>query len=1086
MTLRRLCPALPMCLYMSIGLLLLCLSAANLRAQGGSATVTGLITDPHEKVIVGADVQAVNIGTNVTYPTKTNGDGIYSIPNLPPGEYRIHVRRDGFKEVNMTDLTLHTQDDLEQNFQLEVGSTEESVTVTAGATNESPAVSLTVDREFVENMPLNGQSFQDLIQLAPGIVDAVNSSNSGSGYYTIDGQRTDSNNYMIDGVSANLGGLENESSSQGGALSGNTPMQTASGTTQGIASIDALQEFTIQTSGYTAEFGRNPGGQVEFTTRSGTNAIHGTLFDYLRNTAFDANSFWNDFHSDPQTAEHQNDFGGTVGGPLIVPRLYNGKDKTFYFFSYEGLRLLLPDFESEYVPTQAFIAAASTYIQPYLSALPLPNPSSPGNNDGCTTTGVAGGPACDALFSYGYSNPENIDNISVRVDHSLSQRLHLFARYANTPTYAVGGNAESPTSTIINTHLWTAGLDANLTHQLVNTLRFNFTHDGEQFTESSAAVGGSVPLARNLLIPSAYDDPFAYGTYLLRLSGSSLNKTVQEGASVTIQHQYQAIDSIEWTKSKHTFKFGADWRRLTPIAGNDPYFAFIETLSRTLIQAGTATEVYTKTISSGKPVFDNLSLYAQDHWRATPALTVDYGLRWELNPAPGPANGEYPVALTSNNLATAVLAPLGTQPYQTYYDKFAPRVGFAWNIWPAMKRAVTLRGGFGIFYDTGQSVIGNAYSGAYPYSKMSPIQTNVPFPLSNTVLAPPTVTASLTAPYASFVSDLSTPDLTLPYTEQWNLSLDYGLNEKNRLTVSYVGNNGRKLLFTQYYGDDPAGNTNFPDGLSITSNAAQSSYNALQVQDVGRITAGLNVVGSFTLAHALDNASNDLSDIAPIWGNSDNDIRRVFNIALNYDVPTVHRGEIVQSLTHGWLLANRFATQSGYPVNVYEESNASLPNGAEIDYTPNLVPGVPIYLHGSAAYSSSNNISTTPPYNIGWALNRAAFACTGESAPLATSGACTVSPTAEGTLGRNYLRNPAFWALNTAVQRSFPIYEQLQLKFRADAFNIFNHPNLSNPYTASLGSTFGELDGITTIGASKALYAMGASRSLQFSLKLQF
>jgi hypothetical protein len=224
---------------------LICSLARLAPAQEGSATLTGFIQDPGKAVIPGVKVTAIDTATNQRYEATTGNDGSYTIVSLPVGPYQMQIEKPGFKTILKDDLFLHTQDALEINFEMAVGSTSETVTVNGATSNDNPAVSLTVDREFVENMPLNGESFQDLIQLAPGTADAPKSSNAAaSGYYSVDGQRADSNNFTVDGVSANLGGIENWASSQGGALAGSTPMQTAVGTTQGLASIDALQEFS--------------------------------------------------------------------------------------------------------------------------------------------------------------------------------------------------------------------------------------------------------------------------------------------------------------------------------------------------------------------------------------------------------------------------------------------------------------------------------------------------------------------------------------------------------------------------------------------------------------------------------------------------------------------------------------------------------------------------------------------------------------------------------------------------------------------------------------------------------------------------
>jgi hypothetical protein len=1049
-------------LFSVLALLLLLFYVSPLLAQEDSARISGLITDQQKAVIRNAKVDLINLDTGVHYPTVSNQDGVYVI-SAPIGNYRLQIDHPGFKTVIAANIVLHTQDAREINFELAVGSTNESVTVNGETTNDSPAVSMTVDREFVENMPLNGQSFQDLIQLAPGTVSTQ------TGYYSIDGQRTDSNNYTVDGVSANLGGYNN-ASGEGFSLSGNTPAQTIVGTTQSLASVDSLQEFTIQTSGYAAEFGRSPGGQVELTTRSGTNALHGTLFEYLRNTAFDANSFFNDYYGDPQTAEHQNDFGGTIGGPFTIPRFYSGKDRTFYLFSFEGLRLLLPGSESEYVPTQTFRAAASPNVQPFLDEKPLPNPNSAGNNDGCTVNGMPNGPACDAFFYLGYSAPSAVTNTSIRFDENLTKSIHAFVRYADTPSSTRNGGEDQYTQAT-NTHTWTVGLTANVTAHVINETRFNYSHDGEEYLYVEVPIDGSTPQPRNLLIPAEYDAPSASSFFIYRASGDLSGRSTYGGGGST-QHQYQVVDALTYDHNHHTLKVGIDWRRLSPTFANDTYESLAEALSLAALQQGFVTVALTDASAPGHPIFDNLSVYVQDHFRVGQTLSLDYGLRWEFNPPPGPSNGHYPVTLTSANLATAQLAPVGTPPYETDYHSFAPRFGFEWNATPSSRYALTVRGGAGIFFDTGQSVIGSAYADAYPFFASSSISRNVPLPLSATVLAPPSLSFPLTPPYP-ILEGISSPNLTMPYTESWNLSIDEKLSPTNTVTASYIGNNGKKLLFTEDYYTSI--NPSFANGLYYTSNASQSSYNALQVQDSGRIAGGVALLASFTFAHALDNESSDIPSNAPTWGNSTNDLRRVFNLALNYQAPACSWNHWLVSVTHGWLLANRFSTQSGYPLDIVQ-TDVTLPDGSSAQYYPDLVTGVPIYLHGSAAH----NTAVTPPYTLNWALNPNAFA----AVPIDPT---TGNPTRQGTLGRNFVRAPAFWALNTSLQRTFPLREQLHLNFRTDAFNIFNHPNLGNPDTNLYDSTFGELiNGVTTIGSSNTLYAMGAARSLQFSLKLQF
>jgi hypothetical protein len=1056
---------------LSIAVLLFLFAAMHLMAQTGLATLSGTITDPSGAIITKANVTVTNEATGVAAKTETTGAGVYVVEALPPGMYRVLVEHQGFKQIEVEHLELHTQDTISRNFVLPVGAASETIQVSGNQStvNDSPAVSLTVEREFVENMPLNGQSFQDLIQLAPGTVD------DGRGYYSIDGQRTDSNNFTVDGVSANLGGINNYSGEDiAASLSGSAPMQTALGTTQPLASVDDLQEFKIQTSGYAAEFGRNPGGQVQLTTRSGTNNVHGTLFDYLRNTDFDANSFYNDYYKQPQTAEHQNDFGGSFGGPLLVPRLYDGRDKTFFFLSYEGLRLLLPSYTDQYNPTQAFRNAANVNVQTFLDAFPLPNEGI--NSDGCTTNGSPTGPACDGIFYADFSYPNNLENYTARIDHDFGDRFHGFIRYADTPSsVTLPGN--DPSGTITNIHSWTAGLTSKLSDRLLDELRFNYSRDGEQQNETLASFYGSIPYSRSLVIPPVDDSAFAVSELYLTIPNSSIYSILFYQATGSQVRQYQIVDSLTWTKGAHSIKFGVDWRRIDSSAEDQPYESFIGINALSDAQNGYATQLSTSAAAPAEPIFHNLSLYAQDHWKMNRRLTLDYGLRWDINPPPSPSDGIYPVALTSDDLTTATLTNSGTSPYSTDLHSLGPRIGFAWNAVPTQAHAITVRGGIGIFWDTAQQAIAQAFYYQYPYYASSPNYSEVALPLTASELAPPSLNTTLTPPYDGDL-DLTSPDLTAPYTINWNISVDEAINQKNTFTASYVGNLGRDLLYTHFYPRGISGNPDFSTGLRFTNNGSLSNYNALQVQDAGRIVNGMDLVGSFTWAHALDNASNDFSSFFPFYGNSDNDLRRVLNLALNYQMPGVGLGRWMHGITSGWTLANRFSAQSGYPVNIIESYVVSATNYTI--YSPDLVPGVPIYLHGNAASSSLHN----------WQLNRAAFLCTTASTSTglgATSGACTGTPTQEGSLGRNYVRDPAFWDLNSSVQRTFPIHEQLHLNFRADAFNIFNHPNLGDPNNTVSSSTFGELGPTpTTIGSANALYAMGAARSLQFSLKLVF
>jgi len=454
-------------------------------AQSETATVSGQVVDPSGLNVTGAQVKLVDIDRDTSTSATTNNSGLYTFPSVRPGRYRIAVTAAGFKVVNVTGVTVNVQDHLEQNFKLVVGSIAESMTVTADAyiVNTSDAtVSTVVDRNFAENLPMNGRSFQTLIQLTPGVVLTANNGED-TGQFSVNGQRANSNYWMVDGVSANIG--VGATGSVGSGLAGTLGSTSVFGGTNSLVSVDALQEFRIQTSTYAPEFGRQPGGQISIVTRSGTNQFHGTAFDYLRNDVLDANNWFNGFTNSPplpKAEERQNDFGGTVSGPIV-------KDETFFFLSYEGLRLRLPQTTLTFVPDASFTPGTTNSrenpnypaLQQYLNAFPLPNLTSPEvlcnpNTDPyCPPSGISG----SAAFNASYSDPGTLDAYSLRVDHKLSDRLNLFGRYDYSPSElgqrGSSGSLNTVLSERITTQTGTIGATWAISPVAANDFRFNYS-----------------------------------------------------------------------------------------------------------------------------------------------------------------------------------------------------------------------------------------------------------------------------------------------------------------------------------------------------------------------------------------------------------------------------------------------------------------------------------------------------------------------------------------------------------------------------------------------------------------------------------
>ena len=448
---------------------------------GQNAEISGSIRDASNALISNAKITVLNQDTATERTTITDKAGLYSVPALPPGRYRMTASADGFDTQSRDSIRVETAQKLNIDFVLKVGASNEVVTVNGDQIyiNQSDAtVSTIVDRQFVENIPLNGRSLQSLLTLVPGVATVPGSGQVGyQGEITVDGQRTESNYFTVDGVSANSGAkIDNETG--GAGYSGAVPGMTIIGTTQSMVSLDDLQEFRASTSTYSADQGRTPGGQFAFTTRSGTNNWHGSLSEYFRNDDLDSSNWFNSYCNPitdsnacqtfvpfPKGAEKQNDFGGTLGGPVMIPHLYNGKDKTFFFFSYEGLRLIQPVPPSTWVvPDVSMRQAAPAVLQPFLNAYAIPNGAEMTQSPGL------------AYYNLVYSMPSNLDSTSARIDHSFGDKLKIFGRYANTPSCGWYFN-DLPIHDNIkaNVQSITLGATSVFTPTQTNELRFNFT-----------------------------------------------------------------------------------------------------------------------------------------------------------------------------------------------------------------------------------------------------------------------------------------------------------------------------------------------------------------------------------------------------------------------------------------------------------------------------------------------------------------------------------------------------------------------------------------------------------------------------------
>jgi hypothetical protein len=1022
-----------------------------------NAQIQGQVSDSSGAVIPKATVRAVNQQTGTERKVATNGSGQYSVPGLDPSVYKIFVEASGFSTAVSTPITLNVAQNAVLDFKMQVGQASETVSVDgsgAQINTTDASVSTVIDRKFVENTPLNGRSFQSLILLTPGAVTTSpqRTSSTTTGDISINGQRTESNYYTVDGVSAPSG---ISSAATGAGTSGSLPASTALGTTQALVSVDALQEFRVESSTYSAEYGRNPGGQISMVTRSGTNDWHGNVFDYFRNEALDANSWFND-NTVPITRkppERQNDFGGTLGGPIRIPHFYDGKNRTFFFFSYEGLRLSQPTAAGiNVVPTLALRQSATGPTQQVLNAFPLPTPGAPDLGNGL------------GEYIGSWSNPSHVDTTSVRMDHNLGQRIHLFFRFSDTPSDSVTRgtsiNAVSPSTLLTTAYLsrtYTLGATAHVLHNVDNDFRLNFSSNDGTSSQALDGLGGAVPIDINGLQGVA--NP-AQTTVYLNFPGYLTG--LSQGIAIGKQRQWNLVDSVNIPHGNHAIKVGIDWRRLAPTIEQSTPFINDFFFSAASVQASSLDYGYGISSLPNYPVYTNFSAYVQDTWRATSRLSVSSGIRWDVNPAPGVSQGLMPYAVTGlDNLSTMTLAPQGTPLWKTSWFNFAPRLGVAYVLNSNAERQTVIRGGGGVFFDTGQQNGSYAYNGpgfsaTSFFGRLFGKPTAFPAPVA---LVNPTITRPPAGPYQ--IVYVNPPHFQLPYTFHWNASWEQALGRSQSFSISYVGANGRKLLELDSM-DVSAYNPNFST-IYEYKNGLTSSYNSLQVKYQRQVARGLQALASYTWSHSLDYGS--FNALYPYTrGNSDFDVRHNATAALSYDLRAVRSSSsFLDIVTSNWGIDGRFTARTGFPVTLEGNSYVD-PNTHQTYYGGlNLVSNVPLYLYGSRSL-----------YPGGRRINPAAF---------------TLPPTGQaGNAPRNFVNGFGSAQCDLAIRRSFPIHESLRLQFRAEAFNISNHPNFGEINTTFGNVQFGKATQILaqSIGTLSPLYQVGGPRSLQLTLKLTY
>lgn len=1029
-------------------------------AQGSTGTISGTARDSSGAVLPGVKVVILNEATGISRTVDTNTAGQYSAPSLSPGSYQVTATRDGFQTVVRNGIVLTVAQEEVVDLALTVGSVSQSVVVTGAAPLvETTTASLgsLVDDKTIRELPLNGRSWDQLALLQPSVVLTSPGQTGGSAYtfgtgkrFSVGGQRSIANSFLLDGTDVN----DQSNGTPGGAA----------GTNLGV---DTILEFKIFTNSFNAEFGHSSGSVTTAVTRSGTNDFHGTAFEYLRNSVFDARNYFDPASGPP--AFRRNQFGGVLGGPIK-------KDKFFFFVGYEGLRQALATSQTAIVPTalarQGTLPTGTVTVNPavvpYLNLYPLPNATNFGDGTGA--------------FVSVPTVPTNEDNVMARVDYQLSAKTSLFARYMfdtdsvkaqqNLPNYLV--------DTATRRQYVTLQANTVLSPTALNNFRFAFNRTHSEFDPT---ISPAVPPSLDL-IPGQELGAVIPGSGLQYLGSQAGN-----GDRTWAFNVWEWADDFAYTKGNHELKIGADVQRL-----EDNYFAgqtirgqltfpsltaFLAGLPNNLQATGPLGVAPKWGLRQTLP-----AIYAQDTYKILPRLTLNLGLRWEIATDPNDSLGK-------NSILPSLSAP-AMVPSDAYFTvgkkNFEPRLGLAWQLTRSGK--TVLRAGAGIYHD---QILPWAYQLELlnpPYfAKFS--ATNPPFPNSYTALKPGTTLAI--TPFTTAVQT--------PVAYQYNLSIQQQVSSNTVFQVAYAGSQGRYLeaqreadTFTPTFINNNPADPFYPAGaprLNPAFNSIQqltfnsnSNYNSLTVSLHTRTSKGLEGQVAYTYAKSLDDHSGisasdsvrspqDIMnpwDIHEDYGLSDFDVRNAFLGNVVYPVPFRVESRVLGTFVNGWTLDGIATFEGGMPfTGILVTSTPGVARDGALNNAerPNLKPG------------ASNNPTS------GVSAGCAGFAAgTRVGTPQHWYDPCAFSVPALGTygdLGRNTIIGPGLGDIDMALEKVFKVTEAVNATFRFEMFNVLNHANFGLPSTNAVNA-----NGTAVGSAGLITYTLNPSRQLQFALRFSF